>query len=84
MTASPTTKNQNPKKEMAISAAGTIALILFGVICLVYVTWFLLATIWARAVTAMAMNIRARRVNAAAAGGAAAGDAEAGAGEGAT
>lgn len=69
---------------MAISAAGTIALIIFGVICLVYVTWFLLATIWARAVTAMAMNIRARRVNAAAAGGAAGGDAEAGAGEGAT
>lgn len=75
---------------MAVSAAGTIALIIFGVICLVYVTWFLLATIWARAVTALAMKIRARRVNAAAAGaeagGAAGGDAEAGAaaGEGAT
>lgn len=71
---------------MAISAAGTIALVIFGVICLVYVTWFVLATIWARAVTAMAMSIRARRVNDAAAGGAAGGDAEAGAvaGEGAT
>lgn len=71
---------------MAISAAGTIALVIFGVICLVYVTWFVLATIWARAVTARAMNVRARRVNATAAGGAAGGDAEAGAvaGEGAT
>lgn len=68
---------------MAISAAGAIALIIFGVICLVYVTWFLLATIWARAVMARAMNIRARRVNAAAAEGPTGADAEAGAAAGA-
>lgn len=68
---------------MAISAAGAIALIIFGIIVLIYVTWFLLARIWARAIMAMAMNVRARRVNAAAERG---GDAEAGAaaGEGAT
>lgn len=70
---------------MAISATGTIALIIFGIICLIYVTWLVLAKIWAHVVMAMAMNIRARRVNAAAAEGAAGGDAEAGAtaGEGA-
>lgn len=46
-------------------------------------TWFLLATIWARAVMARAMNIRARRVNAAAAEGPTGADAEAGAAAGA-
>lgn len=67
---------------MAISATGTIALIIFGIICLIYVTWLVLATIWAHVVMAMAMNIRARRVSAAAAEGAAGGDAEAGAAAG--
>lgn len=67
---------------MAISATGTIALIIFGVICLIYVMWFVLATLWAHIVMAMAMNIRARRVNAAATGDAAGGDVEAGAAAG--
>lgn len=64
---------------MAISTTGAIALIIFGVICLIYVSWYVLAIIWAHIVMAMAMNIRARRVNAAATGGAAGGDVEAGA-----
>lgn len=67
---------------MAISATGTVALIIFGVICLIYVAWLVLAMIWAHVVMAMAMNIRARRVNAAATGGAAGGDVEAGAAAG--
>lgn len=70
------------KIKMAISATGTIALIIFGVICLIYVTWFVLATIWAHIVMAMATNIRTRRVTAAAPGGAAGGDVEAGAAAG--
>lgn len=67
---------------MAISATGTIALIIFGVICLIYVMWFVLGTMWAHHIMMMAMNARARRVNAEATGGAAGGDAEAGAAAG--
>lgn len=65
---------------MAISATGTIALIIFGVICLIYVMWFVFGMIWAHNVMYYAMKIRAtRRVNAEATGGAAGGNAEAGA-----
>lgn len=67
---------------MAISATGTIALIIFGVICLIYVMWFVFGTIWAHTVMMLAMVIRARRVNAEATGVAAGGDAEAGAAAG--